>query len=66
MGEMNGKLGKAKFNSLRILLYYGERSYNIMGKLTQKFQNKIPSRSIEVHKEVISTLPIQVKYKFSI
>ena len=39
-GEMNDRLGEVKFNSLKILLYYGARSYIILGKHTKKLQNK--------------------------
>ena len=39
--EMNGILGKAKFDSLRILLDSGDISYIILFKHTQKTRNKM-------------------------
>ena len=38
---MNGRLGKAKFNWLSIIIYSGAISSIIPGKYTQKLQDKI-------------------------
>ena len=58
---MNSRLGKSKFNSLKIILDYGVSSYIILVKHTQKSQNKPPSQSIVVHKEVTLTPIIPIK-----
>ena len=38
---MNGRLGRDMFNSLRVLLYYRSIYTIIIGKHTQKLQNKM-------------------------
>ena len=38
--QINGRLGKAKFHSLSILLDFGESSYIVIGKYTKTLRNK--------------------------
>ena len=58
---MNGRIGKAKFNSLRIILDSVASSSIILGKNISTLQNKIPSLSVGVKNGVTSTLIIPVK-----
>ena len=55
------ELVKPRWNSLRIILYYGAGSSIILGKHMEKHEIKIPSHSIGVKKEVTSTLSIPLK-----
>ena len=59
--EINGILGKNKFNSLRILLYPGASSSIIIGE-HEKEAKKTPSRPVGVNNEVTLALTIPVKY----
>ena len=58
---MNGRLGKAKFNWIKIQLYYGNIFSIIIGKHIQKCERKIPIWSVRVHKYTDLTLIIPVK-----
>ena len=55
------ELVKPRWNSLRIILYYGAGSSIILGKHMEKHEIKIPSHSIGVKKEVTSTISIPLK-----
>ena len=57
-GEMNGRLGKAKFNSLMILRYSIASCKNILGNIYGNFETKLPSKSFGFNKEADSTIPI--------
>ena len=59
--EMNDRLGKAKFNSLSILLDSGASSSFILGKKLKHCERKRPMRSVGVHKEVTLIINIPVK-----
>ena len=41
LGEINSRIGKAKFNSIRIVLYTGDRSSIIIGKYMKKLRDKM-------------------------
>ena len=41
LGEINSRIGKAKFNLIRIVLYTGDRSSIIIGKYMKKLRDKM-------------------------